>query len=335
MPRVREIRTEANGVFHGGDLAAATDHFGEPAGGWIDLSTGINPWPWRVDAGMLHGLARLPDSRDIAAVCAAAADAYGGGQGVSVVPAPGTQALIQWLPRLRSPGRVAVLSPTYGEHAASWRAAGHRVAEVADLPDAVDFDAVVLTRPNNPDGRVAARDDVLALGRALAARGGIVVADEAFADLSTEPTLADEGIVALRSFGKFYGLPGLRLGFALAEPAIATTLRDALGPWPVSSLAAEVGAAALGDIGWQERMRIRLAEAAERLDEILVAAGFEIVGGTSLYRLAGHGDAPRLFERLGRSGIYVRRFPHDPRWLRFGLPGDGDGWHRLERVLAK
>jgi cobalamin biosynthetic protein CobC len=323
-------------VFHGGDLSVASDRFGDPAGGWVDLSTGINPRPWRVDAGMLDGLLALPDRARLNTLLDAAAVEYGAGGPGRIVAASGTQALIQWLPRLYPAGRTAIVSPTYGEHAAAWCHAGHDVVEIGELPAAADFDAVVVTRPNNPDGRSPHRADIAALARDMQAKGGLLVVDEAFADLDPVASVAaqaDGGLVALRSFGKFYGLPGLRLGFAVTDPATASSIAEALGPWPVSSLAADIGAKALADRHWQDETRSWLSENTLRLDRLLIAAGFDIVGGTDLFRLASRNDAIMFYEKLGRAGVYVRYFPARPSWLRFGLPGTDDHWTRLEKAM--
>ena len=323
-------------VFHGGDLSVASDRFGDPAGGWVDLSTGINPRPWRVDAGMLDGLLALPNRARLNTLLDAAAVAYGAGGPGRIVAAPGTQALIQWLPRLYPAGRTAIVSPTYGEHAAAWRHAGHDVVEIGELPAAADFDAVVVTRPNNPDGRSPHHADIAALARDMQAKGGLLVVDEAFADLDPVASVAaqaDGGLVALRSFGKFYGLPGLRLGFAVTDPATASSLAEALGPWPVSSLAADIGAEALADRCWQDETRSWLSENTLRLDRLLIAAGFDIVGGTDLFRLASRNDAIMFYEKFGRAGVYVRYFPARPSWLRLGLPGTDDHWTRLEKAM--
>lgn len=310
--------------------------FGEPADGWVDLSTGINPRPWRVDPALLEGLHALPDSARLESLLVAAAGAYGTGDAARVAAAPGTQALIQWLPRLRAPGRTAIVSPTYGEHAAAWRLAGHEVVEVGELPVAPDFDVVVVTRPNNPDGRSPALADVTALAGDMASKGGLLVVDEAFADLNPSASVAaqaEEGLIALRSFGKFYGLPGLRLGFAVCDPVTAKRITTALGPWPVSSLAADVGAGALADRSWQDQTRSWLAAGARRLDNFLTGAGFDIIGGTDLYRLASRKDAMKVHEQLGHAGIYVRRFPENSSWLRFGPPGTDAHWARLEKAM--
>lgn len=322
---------------HGGDLAAAEAEFGAPEGGWVDLSTGVNPWPWPADSSALEAARRLPDSGLLARLAEAAARAYGAGDARRVAPAAGSQDVIRTLPALRPPCRVAVLGPTYGEHARCWAAAGHDVAGCGTLAGAGGADVAVLARPNNPDGAVADRGEVLALARALGGRGGLVVVDEAFVD--TDPGLSlvpgmPAGMVVLRSFGKFFGLPGLRLGFAVAEPPLAQRLRDALGPWPVSAVAAETGARALADAGWQARTRRALAAAAGRLDGVLAAAGLEVLGGTPLFRLCRHDRARRIHGALAGAGILVRRFDGDGTALRFGLPGPEEHWRRLERALA-
>ncbi len=324
---------------HGGDLAQVAGRPGAFTGGWLDLSTGINPWPYPAGQVPAAVWARLP-GRALDERLRAAASAYYGAPGPDcVVPAPGSQALIQWLPRLRPPGAVAVLGPTYGEHAAAWAAAGHRVVELATLPeDLVEWDVVVVTNPNNPDGARQPPDRLLALAEALAAQGGWLVVDEAFADVAPELSLAAAasrpGLVLLRSFGKFFGLAGLRLGFALAAPAFAARLAAALGPWAVSGPAAWIAGDAFADATWITATRARLAAAAAKFDQLLAAAGLDILGSTSLYRLAATPEAGALAATLRRHGIHVRDFPARPHWLRFGLPPDEAGFARLRRALA-
>ncbi|MBV9511253.1 MAG: aminotransferase class I/II-fold pyridoxal phosphate-dependent enzyme, partial [Caulobacteraceae bacterium] len=141
-------------------------------------------------------------------------------------------------------------------------------------------------------------------------------------------------ILALRSFGKFYGLAGLRLGFLLGTAPFVRRFKEALGDWPVSADALAAGLAAYPDADWAARTRIRLARDAARLDKLLIACGFSIVGGTNLFRLARAPDAPRRFEALCAEGILTRPFAEAPDWLRFGLPRSRD-WRRLEAVLKR
>jgi len=204
-----------------------------------------------------------------------------------------------------------------------------------------DQTAVVVVNPNNPDGRLLARARLLQLHRAAAGRGGVLVVDEAFAEVTPQFSVADiagtgeaERLLVLRSFGKFYGLAGLRLGFIVGAPRLMARVRAAIGDWPVSVDALVAGLAAYADRAWAERTRVQLARSARRLDELLGEHGFEIVGGTSLYRLARAEDAPARFERLAAAGILTRPFQYDGSLLRFGLPGSADAWRRLREALA-
>ena len=318
---------------HGGGLIAARARFPMAPGPWIDLSTGINPLPYPMPALRPEVYHRLPEPEEVRQLEAAAAWAYGAADPHTVVAAPGTQILVSLLPHLLRPGRVAILGPTYAEHAAAWAAAGNTVSMVAD-PAALDgAPAAVLCNPNNPDGRRTHGAELAALAR----RVGMMIVDEAFADLeepglSLAPTLPPNAIV-LRSFGKAYGLAGLRLGFAVASLPMARAIRNALGPWAVSGPAIAVGTAALSDAAWRDAARARLQADVARLDALLTRSGLRAAGGTLLFRLGQHARAAAIFDRLGRSGILVRRFEAEPGWLRFGIPGGG--WDRIEAALNR
>ena len=240
------------------------------------------------------------------------------------------------LPRLVPAENVAVLCPTYGEHAPAWRKVGAAVREIEDLADLGDANVVVLVNPNNPDGRIVAQQTLVELAATLAARGGLLVVDEAFADFVPETSLLPilpEGALVLRSFGKAYGLAGLRLGFAVGEGRFTDALRAMLGPWAVAGPALHVGAVALGDAAWLSSAGDARAADSKRLDALLAPQG-RVVGGTTLYRLLETPRAASLFETLGQAGIYVRRFQHDASHLRFGLPGSEAEWARLAKALV-
>lgn len=331
-----ETREKQGGIWHGGDLAAARALFPDAPEPWIDLSTGINPHPYPLPALPLSLWARLPGAEDEKALLAAARAAYRVPERMGIVAAPGTQILIELLPRLAPAGPVAVLGPTYAEHAQAWRRGGFAVSEVSALPEAGEAATLVIVNPNNPDGRVMPRSALLDLAARCADRGGLLVLDEAFCDLEPEASLIPApppGTIVLRSFGKTYGLAGVRLGFAVAAPALTETLRAALGPWAVSGPALAIGAAALGDADWLGATAASCARDAARLDALLGAHG-EIVGGTSLFRLLHTPQAPTLFARLGHAGLYVRRFRDAPQRLRFGLPADEAQWARLRSALS-
>lgn len=331
MLQIRPAPDDRRALEHGGDLGGARRRFPDAPQPWIDLSTGVNPHPYPAGPLPADCLARLPEPCALAALETAAAQAYGARDARNVVAAPGAQALIQMLPRLAPGRRIGVLGPTYEEHALSWRRAGRDVVFCAAPDELAGFDIGVIVNPNNPTGRVFSRRELLSLAR----RTRLIV-DESFVDFSPEASIAREaaelGAIVLRSFGKAYGLAGLRLGFAIADADIAAGLREELGPWPVSGAAIEIGRQALSDRAWHDAARRRLAESAARLDAFLVAAGFEIVGGTSLFRLVAHDGAQSVADALGHAGIHVRRFAGSANWLRFGIPADPD-WPRVEAAL--
>ena len=324
-------------LHHGGRLDQASAALGEPPEGWLDLSTGINPFAY--DALTIHPdlIRRLPHDGDLGGLLLAARSAYGLDPATAVAAAPGTQAIIQILPHLREPSTVAVLGPTYEEHAACWRHAGHSVSEVDSLPDALAADVVVAVNPNNPDGRLIPASALAEAADELFQGGGLLIADEAFADVapdfSTVPLLPRPGLVVLRSLGKFFGLAGLRLGFAAGDAEIVSAIRERLGPWAVSGPAITIGHRALSDRRWQEDMRQTLGGARRQLDLLLAGNNLTVIGGTDLFRLVEADNAGRIYEHLARDGILTRYFPSHSRWLRIGLPGSDGNQARLAEAL--
>ncbi|MFC1672882.1 threonine-phosphate decarboxylase CobD [Pseudomonadota bacterium] len=327
-------------IQHGGDPAGAEARFGKPDAGWLDLSTGINPVAYPLGAMPGEVLHRLPMQSDLDALLSAARKAYGVPDEAAMVASPGTQALIQMVPNLFTPGDVTVMGPTYGEHAPAWEAAGHRLVDVGSIcaQAAQPAPCAVVVHPNNPDGRTQTVEGLLAFADELFDRGGVLVVDEAFADvapeLSVTPHAGRDGLIVLRSLGKFYGLAGVRLGFAVCAPDVAEKISAKLGPWAVSGPALWAGTQALNDADWQNQTRARLKADGERLMNILEAAGLALVGRTDLFCLAECADANTLYEKLARQGILTRPFDFNANWLRFGLPGTEEEWARLEAALA-
>ncbi len=307
---------------HGGGLDAAIARFGGVRAGWLDLSTGINPVPYPVGSLPADAWTALPDSLAMDGLLGAAGAFWDVPQGARIIASPGASALIARMPGLVPPGAVHIPGPTYNEHAAAFRAAGHQV-----YPD--DMAPVhVLVHPNNPDGRVWAADAVG--GRAL------TVVDESFCDVlpreSHVPRTVEDGVIVLKSFGKFWGLAGLRLGFAIGPAALIGRLEEMLGPWPVSGPALAVGAVALRDRDWADATRARLTQDADRLDRLMLLAGAAVVGGTSLFRLYDVDNALRWQDRLAHGHVWSRVFPYSGTWLRLGLPYP-DRWAQLEAAL--
>lgn len=317
---------------HGGGLDAAVQLHGGVRGDWLDLSTGINPVPYPVAGPDPDDWAALPDSAAMADLIAAARDFWAVPEGAEVIAAPGASALIARMPGLvpavargvDSRVVVEVPGPTYNEHAAAFRAAGHGVTAegCADAP------VRVIVHPNNPDGRIWGPDAVG--GRPL------TVVDESFCDVMPAQSLVGcasaPGVVVLKSFGKFWGLAGLRLGFAIGPAGLTGRLADMLGPWAVSGPAIRIGRAALRDGAWAAATRERLGRDAARLDALMAGRGARLAGGTTLFRLYEVTDAADWQARLARGRVWSRVFPYSRTWLRLGLPAPGR-WAQLEAAL--
>jgi cobalamin biosynthesis protein CobC len=324
---------------HGGDLFAARRAYPQAPEPWLDLSTGVNPHAYPFVPPPMESFTRLPQLEELRALEAAAAIAYRAPAAAEVVAAPGAQAIINWLSRLVLARRVGILGVTYCEHARSWATSGAELTVAEDISGLEDKDIAIVVNPNNPDGRLVAAADLHALAAVLGKHGGLLIIDEAFVDFlepgaSAVPDTAESVVVVLRSFGKTYGLPGLRLGFAIASKPVAEKLRAALGPWPVSGAAITIGSAALTDAEWLAATRARLHADGRALDKMLAAAGFASAGSSPLFRLVRHKDAQGWFEGLAKAGVLVRRFAARPAWLRFGIAGSDAGRMRLCAALG-
>jgi cobalamin biosynthetic protein CobC len=316
---------------HGGDLDQALRRYGGCAQDWIDLSTGINRQPYPVVDLPFGCWTGLPSRSEIEALHDAARQAYG--TEAPVLATAGAQAAIGLLPYLSPRGRARILAPTYNEYAAVLSGAGFDVVETDELETLAGADLAVVANPNNPDGRHYEAEHLLA----LLPRVGRLVVDESFADatcgLSLMPRAGQARLVILRSFGKFYGLAGLRLGFIAGSNADIARLAAMAGPWPVSGAAIAIGKRALLDHEWAKATSARLARDCVRLDRLAASHGWILVGGTALFRLYETGDSALAQERLGRARIWSRTFPQKPGWLRLGLPGNENEWERLTLAL--
>lgn len=310
----------ANPRDHGGGLDAAVTRHGGARADWIDLSTGINPVPYPVPSFAADVWTALPDRTAQTALINAAHQFWQVPKGAAVLAAPGASCLIANLPALTPKGQVHIPAPTYNEHGAAFVAHGWTLSE--DRPD-----AKVIVHPNNPTGHWY---------RADALTAPLTIIDESFADVAPDRSLVSHaawpGVVVLKSFGKFWGLAGLRLGFAIATPDTINRLADLLGPWPVSGPALEIGRKALSDHTWATETRNRLSADADRLDQLMIRAGAVVEGGCPLFRLYHVENAKALQTQLAKHHIWSRIFPYSRHWLRLGLPAP-DQWNRLEAAL--
>lgn len=327
---------------HGGRLDRAEALYPAAPRPFLDLSTGINPVAYPVPTIEPARWHRLTLARELAALDAAARAFYRVDPATALAILPGTEIGIRLLPLTLAPRatRVGIVSPTYGSHASAWKAAGAEVVALTACPtpaDAAVFDVIVIVNPNNPDGRAVAPETLLTLGHAMAARGGLVVVDEAFGEVAPHLSLLPHGplpesIVVMRSLGKFFGLAGARVGFAFGGADRIARLADPLGDWPIGGPMAHAAHAALTDAAWIHATRARLATDRTHLEATLTTGGLAVLGGTDLFvYVAGPDD---LDHRLGHEGILVRGFDHSPGRFRIGLPATSAELERLGRALS-
>jgi len=333
-------------IAHGGGITAAAATFGGRPEDWLDLSTGINPCPVGLPDIPARAWHRLPDRHLVDEARRAARDHYGSGE-ILPLPVPGTQSVIQLLPRLIAAGKpvgamgdkVAVVSPTYGEYARAFASAGLTVDAVASVAAiGIEHRLAVVVNPNNPDGRIWSPETLVALHDRMKAADGLLVVDEAFGDTDPALSLAARvqelsNLIIFRSFGKFFGLAGLRLGFAIARSDILARFEDWLGPWAVSGPALSIAASLLrSDV---TSIRSRIDERCAGLHAALMGAGLRTAGGTALFTLVADARAGDIYTHLCRHHILVRKFDYAPEWLRFGLTPDGAADRRLIEALQR
>ncbi len=305
---------------HGGGVDAAVAHWGGERADWLDLSTGINPVPYPVGTISDRAWTSLPDTGAVNRLKAAARSFWQVPQELDILLANGASALIARMPQLTTHKTAYIPQPTYNEHAAAFDMAGYSLTSEGAVH--------VYVHPNNPDGRL--------WGPEIFEPRPLTIIDESFGEVTPEAShlgrAVHDGVLVLKSFGKFWGLAGLRLGFVIGKPDLLARIARLQEPWSVNGPALEIGARALLDHAWAAQTRIRLAQDAARLDALMTARGATVVGGTTLFRLYQVDDAAAWQDRLARGHVWSRIFPYSTTWLRLGLPAP-DRWSQLEAAL--
>jgi cobalamin biosynthetic protein CobC len=322
---------------HGGGLAQAAAHYGGEPSDWLDLSTGINPVPWPAERSGLGAIDwhHLPEPGALAELESAAAR-YFGVDPHHCCAVPGSELGMRLLGHLLD-GRAAYGWPAYRSHGEVFADAVAWPVSAASFP--ADCASLMLANPNNPDGRLLPLEPLQAWQSQCATRGGWLVVDEAFADACPAMSIAgqvsdDARLIVLRSFGKFFGWAGLRLGFVLGPRDVLAALRAMLGDWPLGAAALAYGAAAYRDADWIAKARQDLALRARRMDDLLRFYGWNALGHCPHFRLIEDDAAPRIFTTLARHHILTRPFDYRPDWLRLGIPAQEADWVRLEQALS-
>jgi cobalamin biosynthetic protein CobC len=331
-------------MLHGGDLGWAMETYGGHKEDWLDLSTGINrrSYPFSID----HALAdvrELPSETDLKSCLEAARMAYQCQDGLTIAAGPGTQILINSLPHILEPSQCYIAEPTYSEHRGAMELAGVPCSGFASIDDIFarnigERSCVIVVNPNNPDGRILSPSKSLELADHLQESNSTLIIDEAFSDIDPEQSIlphlnSQSNIIVLRSFGKFFGLAGVRLGFAIGGHEIVSKINIFHGPWAVSSVALKIGSQALSDLEWQKQEREFLGHWSEQLKACLIDHQLSVIGGTNLYLLVQSENARDLHKHLARQHIWSRIFSYKEDWLRLGIPMHASELQRFEMAL--
>ena len=325
---------------HGGNSDQAAAHFGHDANNMLDLSTGISPRAYPTADVTAQSWNQLPSHSQLDTCLAAARRAYEVPEKLGIMAGAGTQSLLQFIPSLLPCGGIVWIDePTYNEHRPAWEAAGHQVITGdANLGKA---QSAVIVAPNNPTGKFV-HDAIMATAKQTAATGGIMLIDGAFAmPAAADPAASDllgalvafPHVVHIRSFGKFFGMAGLRLGFAIGAAVHMDQLQRCVGPWAVSSVALDIGNTALNDTVWQAQHSQFLRQQTEQLQMVLTRANLKILGGTTLFQTVKTSRANHLHDHLAKAAIWTRKFSQMPDLLRFGVPANEADFARLSESL--
>lgn len=327
-------------MLHGGQLKEAKIQFPHVVQRWIDLSTGINPYAYPFSPITPDRSTQLPSIEDEHRLRGMAALRYGVRDQRLIAMAPGTQILISLLPYTLEAQQVCVFGPTYMEHINTWQQAHIPVHQVTTLDDFMRFSTQeqtvgVLCNPNNPDGRLLNVQQMQAIIHQWGSCHNHIIVDEAFMDFEGQTIaslLPHPALTILRSFGKAYGLAGVRLGFLLSNASYVEKVRQMLGSWAISGAALHIGLQAFKNREWILQAQDQLSKQVQQFDQLFMQHACKIVGGTHLFRLIEMQNAQDLWEYLAKHGIWVRKFDYNSQWLRFGLPQEQD-WNRVQKTI--
>ena len=310
---------------HGGGLDIAIKEYGNVRNNWIDLSTGINPDHYSIPKIPNYFWNTLPDSEAQNSMLKTARLFWNVPKNANIIASSGVSQLIAIMPNLLPAGKVEIISPTYNEHAAAFKSNGWKVGSNGNVR--------ILVNPNNPNGKhhpITEEDSN---------NYDLIIIDESFCDVTPEKSLIhltkQKNVIVLKGLGKFWGLAGLRLGFAIAAPELIESINKLIGPWAISGPAQFIGKAALSDINWISNTRLKLEVNSERLDQIMISHNIKPIGGTDLFRLFEVKDANRIQTKLAKSFIWTRIFPYSTNWLRLGIPKNDIEFERLSKALEE
>ena len=317
-------------IQHGGDIDLAIKKYGGQRKDWIDLSTGINrtSYPWQ-ESVKVH-LRDLPGNKLLMSLEEVASRAYKIAVGTEIVAISGAQQIINLLPtHLNKYSSVAILGPTYNEYEKAFKSSNLRTNTVAEISNLSCNDIAIIVNPNNPTGKVITEEELEDLSKKVE----ILIIDESFKMFSSRKTQNLDNLIQINSLGKFFGLAGVRLGFVSGPSDFIKSVRKMLGPWPISSLAAEIGLVALSDKIWISQMEKILLAGSTALHAACNSKNWRLVGKTNLFHTYATSNCFEVEEQFAAHGIWVRTFDYSETWVRIGIPTSEHELTRVKKAL--
>jgi len=336
-------------MIHGGQLSRVAKQFNISKEQWLDLSTGIAPFSYEIPNIPLKVWQDLPT---IPNTLIEAAKTYY--QAEYCWPVAGSQALIEKLPRLwndiKGIGNKTNSAQTkhaylpkvgYKEHQQAWSKAGYQLHFYQQkLPtDIQENSVVVVINPNNPLTDVFSIEQMLKLQNHCAQKQALLIIDEAFADIfepafSFTPYILSSDVLVLRSFGKFFGLAGIRIGFVCSNQEWNNLLQEESGPWAVNGPALFIAEQALKDTQWQLTQKQKLQKQSETM-QVLLKQYLPVIRieANNLFITVFLDNASSVYQQLCQSAIYVR-LTDESNALRFGI-ADSEQLRQLSLKLQQ
>lgn len=318
-------------IKHGGNIDEAIIDYGGHEVDWIDLSTGINPECYPIPKFSDTDWRDLPTVTEIRKLESLISSQFKTFS--SVMLTPGSQIAINLLPMLFKKQIVGILEPTYSDYFVSFANAGFKVYSCKNLKELFKSKIAILVNPNNPDGKNYDVKDLIVLSKKV----NVLIVDESFVEASETSSIISyinqetNNIIVIKSFGKLYGLAGLRLGFVFSGRSLIKEFKKVFSFWPVSKVSIKIASKAVIDSKWMIRTQIKLKKKAKILDDIMKSIDFELVGGTNLFRLYSTPNSLSSQKFLAKKFIWSRIFSYSEKWLRLGIPSDDD----LKKVQIK
>lgn len=339
---------------HGGDILTASKQYGIATSDWLDISTGLNPEAYPTDALTAATFQKLPY---IQPDFIQAAISYYGNPNLLAIN--GIQTAIKQLPSILKTQPILLPEYGYSEYQYQWQQQNTQIKYYPAFDSQAAYQTIqkllttkqpfnlVIINPNNPTGMTFNPDRLRQIAEQMPT-GSYLIIDEAFIDLTPQISVLQQhlypNMIVLRSFGKFFGLAGIRLGFIFAAKEIRLKLQQKLGLWHVNGPAQALAIMALTDNNWQQKMQQRIRKNASMTQQILqpLMDKYQISKPIhtplfSSYCLSRE-QAQKIEQHFGKNGVLIRRIKlnQTQELLRFGIINavDKEQLQRLKQAIT-